>query len=543
MDDLLSEFLTETAESLEIVDAELVKLERDPNNKDTLGRIFRLVHTIKGTCGFLGLSRLEKVAHHAETVMGKFRDGVLEVTPPAVTLILESLDRIKAILAGLAEHQKEPEGDDTALIERLDRGARGEFDGAGASAPAVDTGIGRALKPGEVTLDELEAAFAAAPGPDEGSADPEVQEIPKAIERAEPSPAAASAPKPAPRAEEPRPDAEAAAKADAVAAQSIRVNVTVLEQLMTMVSELVLTRNQLLDMVRRLDDSEFKAPLQRLSNVTAELQESVMKTRMQPVGNAWSKLPRIIRDLSNELGKKIDLRMSGAETELDRQVLEMIKDPLTHMVRNSADHGLETIEERRAAGKPETGVIDLRAYHEGGHIIIEIADDGRGLDVAKIKAKALANGLATEAELAAMPEAQVHQFIFAAGFSTAAKVTNVSGRGVGMDVVRTNIDNIGGTVSLKSQYGKGSTFTIKIPLTLAIVSALIVGANGMRFALPQISVVELVRASNQGEHRIETINSTPVLRLRERLMPLVYLSDVLGQERGPIRPAARRSWS
>ena len=245
---------------------------------------------------------------------------------------------------------------------------------------------------------------------------------------------------------------------------------------MTMVSELVLTRNQLLEIVRRHEDSEFKVPLQRLSNVTAELQEGVMKTRMQPIGNAWQKLPRIVRDLATELGKDIELEMHGADTELDRQVLDLIKDPLTHMVRNSADHGLETPEERRLAGKPEKGTIRLSAYHEGGYIIIEISDDGRGLNTEKIKAKIVANGLASEVDAEKMTEAQIHKFIFAPGFSTAAAVTSVSGRGVGMDVVKTNIDQIGGTIDVKSVVGEGSCFTIKIPLTLAIVSALIVEA-------------------------------------------------------------------
>ena len=277
---------------------------------------------------------------------------------------------------------------------------------------------------------------------------------------------------------------------------------------MTMVSELVLTRNQLLEIVRRHEESEFKTPLQRLSNVTAELQEGVMKTRMQPIGNAWQKLPRIVRDLSNELGKQIELEMQGAETELDRQVLDLIKDPLTHMVRNSADHGLETPEQRRAAGKPEGGRIRLSAYHEGGHIIIQIADDGRGLDTARIKAKAIAQGLVSEAEAEKLTEAQIHKFIFAPGFSTAAKVTNVSGRGVGMDVVRNNIDQIGGTIDVKSVAGAGLSFTIKIPLTLAIVAALIVEAGGDRFAIPQLSVIELVRARSGSEHRIERIKDT-----------------------------------
>jgi two-component system, chemotaxis family, sensor kinase CheA len=314
---------------------------------------------------------------------------------------------------------------------------------------------------------------------------------------------------------------------DKVANQSIRVNVDTLEHLMTMVSELVLTRNQLLEISRRNEDTEFKVPLQRLSNVTAELQEGVMKTRMQPIGNAWQKLPRIVRDLSGELGKQIELEMHGADTELDRQVLDLIKDPLTHMVRNSADHGLETPAERSAAGKGEQGTIRLSAYHEGGHIIICIADNGRGLNTERIKAKALQNGLVSEAELEKMTEAQIHKFIFAPGFSTAAAITSVSGRGVGMDVVRTNIDQIGGTIDIKSVAGEGCSVTIKIPLTLAIVSALIVEAAGDRFAIPQLSVVELVRARANSEHRIERIKDTAVLRLRNKLLPLIHLKKLL----------------
>ncbi|MFB6465185.1 chemotaxis protein CheA, partial [Bradyrhizobium tunisiense] len=311
-----------------------------------------------------------------------------------------------------------------------------------------------------------------------------------------------------------------------IANQSIRVNVDTLEHLMTMVSELVLTRNQLLEISRRNEDTEFKVPLQRLSNVTAELQEGVMKTRMQPIGNAWQKLPRIVRDLSSELGKQIELEMHGADTELDRQVLDLIKDPLTHMVRNSADHGLETPAERLASGKGEQGTIRLSAYHEGGHIIICIADNGRGLNTEKIKAKAISSGLVTEAELEKMSEAQIHKFIFAPGFSTAAAITSVSGRGVGMDVVRTNIDQIGGTIDIKSVAGEGSSVTIKIPLTLAIVSALIVEAAGDRFAIPQLSVVELVRARANSEHRIERIKDTAVLRLRNKLLPLIHLKKL-----------------
>lgn len=501
MDDLLRDFLTESGESLTIVDGEMVKLEAEPNNKEVLQKIFRLVHTIKGTCGFIGLQRLEKVAHASENVLGKFRDGVLQVTPGAVTLIFESLDRIKEILAGIEQNESELPGDDSELIERL------EIVAAGGAPEASGGPVAEDVVAEAVAVEPV----AAAPEPVEAE---EAAPKPEASNKSVAVAAAAQG---------------GAAKAGevSVANQSIRVNVDVIEQLIVMVSELVLTRNQLLEMVRHSNDSEFKVPLQRLSNVTAELQESVMKTRMQPIGNAWAKLPRIVRDLGAELGKKIELQMHGAETELDRQVLELIKDPLTHMVRNSADHGLETPAERKATGKPEQGTINLRAFHEGGHIIVEIADDGKGLPVEKIKAKALANGLVSEADLARMSEAQIHRFIFHAGLSTAQKVTNVSGRGVGMDVVRSNIELIGGSIDLKSREGYGTTFTIKIPLTMAIISALIVGVQNMRFAIPQICVMELVRASDSSDTKIERINKTSVLRLRDRLLPLVRLSEVL----------------
>jgi len=524
MDDLLREFLTETNESLDVVDVELVRFEQEPNNAKILDNIFRLVHTIKGTCGFLGLPRLEALAHAAETLMGKFRDG-MAVTGGAVTLVLSTIDRIKQILGDLERNQQEPAGDDRDLIAQLEHMA---MQGAAVEAkPAVTTGslvyqvLERPLRPGEVSLDELERAFRETPGPQPA-----------------PAPAKPAAAPPGPRRES-KEEAGDDAKADSkIASQSIRVNVETLEHLMTMVSELVLSRNQLLEIVRRHEDSEFKVPLQRLSNVTAELQEGVMKTRMQPIGNAWQKLPRVVRDLATELGKEIELEMHGAETELDRQVLDLIKDPLTHMVRNSADHGLETPEDRRRAGKAEKGTIRLSAYHQGGYIIIEIADDGRGLDVERIKAKAVANGLAGEADVEKMTEAQIQKFIFAPGFSTAEKVTSVSGRGVGMDVVRNNIDQIGGTIDVRSAMGEGSSFTIKIPLTLAIVSALIVEAAGERFAIPQLSVVELVRAQSNSEHRIERIKDTPVLRLRNKLLPLVHLKTLLRMTDGGASEAA-----
>jgi two-component system, chemotaxis family, sensor kinase CheA len=527
MDDLLAEFLTETNEALDVTDVELVKLEQEPDNPDILGNIFRLVHTIKGTSGFLGLPRLETVAHAGEDVLGKIRDGEIDVSPDVITLVLEALDRIKEIVQGLGELETEPEGDDSEIVGRLRETAATAKAPAKAAEPAAAASATSEfddIKANE--LDALEAAFNDAPGPeDEASApDPEPESSKEVVAAKTTAVAKKKDPAAAKKAEK---------SGDSSSAnQTIRVSVDLLETLMTTVSELVLTRNQLMQLlrVREGSDSEFTVPLQRLSHVTTDLQEGVMKTRMQPIGNAWAKLPRIVRDLANDLGKKIEIEMIGAETELDRQVLELIKDPLMHMVRNSGDHGLESTEERIAAGKPETGTITLNAFHEGGHIIMRISDDGGGIDIDRVKQKALDNGIATEQELSSLSEQQALQYIFKAGFSTAKAVTSVSGRGVGLDVVRTNVEKIGGTVDAKSIAGQGTTFTIKIPLTLAIVSALIVGCAGERFAMPQISVVELVRASKESEHKIEVINETPVLRLRNRLLPLVDLRTILQLE-------------
>ncbi len=578
MDDLISEFLTETAESLDVIDAELVRFENNPEDRAILDNIFRLLHTVKGTCGFLGLPRLEAVAHAGETLLGKFRDGELKVSPPMVTLVLQAIDQIKELLEALEATGQEPAGEDSALIGRLEDASMGKLEGAEQAVPEKpenwDEDLGRELRPGEVSLADLEAAFnnaevdpGMAPEPvaeaapvehlGVGDFDPELgrelrpgevsaAELEAAFLNAEADPAVAPAAPVAPKAdfitddmsqEEALQSAMAELKGGADAnhgeggprvQQTVRVGVDVLEALMTTVSELVLTRNQLMQTVRGLEDDELKGPLQRLSAVTGELQDGVMKTRMQPIGDAWRKLPRIIRDVSTDLGKKIELVMEGQDTELDRQVLELIKDPLTHMVRNSADHGLEMPADRAAAGKPEKGTIKLSAYHEGGHIIIAISDDGKGLDTQRIGEKALEKGLTTHDELERMTEAQIHRFIFAPGFSTAAKVTNLSGRGVGMDVVRTNIEQIGGVVDVSSKAGRGSHFSIKIPLTLAIVSALIVGCDEERFAIPQLSVRELVRVGAGSEHSVENLHGAQVMRLRDRLMPIIDLHNVLG---------------
>jgi two-component system chemotaxis sensor kinase CheA len=515
VDDIVKEFIAETSEVLAALDNDLVLLESQAEDVALVARIFRAVHTIKGTCGFLGLNRLRNVAHATENVLDQLRRGELTASGEVVTAILGALDLLKAIVGALAATGTEGEGDDSAMIAALERILR-DVDGAPS-------------RPGDEMASLAEAGF---------GSDVSRPVDPQARTGFDPVPAEAELPHPATPAVAPEGGADKLAAQPGTTVQdagqeTIRVSLALLDTLMMSVSELVLTRNQIMQLVRNNRDTTLNGPLQRLNQVVSELQDDVMKTRMQPVGNAWSKLPRIVRDLARELDKRIELRMTGQETELDRQVLELIRDPLTHMVRNSCDHGLETRAERLAAGKNESGVIALHAYHEGGHIVIRLSDDGRGLDLDRIRAKVVERGLASAAELAGMSDAQVGNFIFRPGFSTAARVTDVSGRGVGMDVVRTNVERIGGTIELMTARGKGSTFTIKIPLTLAIVNALIVECDGQRYAVPQIAVSELVSAGGSGERRIEWIRNSAVLRLRERLLPLISLRDVLAGQGAP----------
>lgn len=578
MDDVINEFIAEAREGIEAVDAKLVRFEQTPDDPDLLGDIFRLIHSLKGGSGFLGLMRLQTVTHAAENVLGLYRDGTLAVDAASVTVILDAVDVVRNIIEGLADTGAEPEGDDRALIARLGRIHAGEA--------AVQTEPVAARRPllervgGEATLDAAcEGALAllvASPdtgplfaGVDLDRVQAEWREALCGVARATAAPGAlqgvlletfgealaahdaafvqavrqnlldleaeaeavetllAAAPSETVEGLEPsRADRAEPAKGP----QTIRVGVDTLEGLMTMVSELVLIRNQLIQTLRDQPETPFAGPLHRLNQVTSELQEGVMTTRMQPISGAWAKLPRLVRDLASDLGKRIDLIMTGEDTELDRQVMELIRDPLTHMIRNAADHGLETPDQRRAAGKPETGRITLSARHEGGAILIEMADDGRGLPAARIRAKALDVGLITPAQAAAMSDAEARQLIFLPGFSTAASVTAVSGRGVGMDVVRTNIEAIGGAVELTSVEGQGTRFTIRIPLTLSIIAGLVVECCGERFAMPQASIIELVSANGTAGRRIEQINGAEVLRLRDRLLPLVSLQALLGLE-------------
>lgn len=592
MDQVIQEFVAEAREGIEALDSKLVAFEQHPHDPELLGDIFRLIHTIKGTSGFLGLGRLQAVAHAGENVLGAFRDGTLEVSADAVSAVLQAVDVVRLVIDGIAADGVEPSGDDRLLIERLDRIFEGEAPPAPAAAgsastaslldrlggeatldAACESAIGTLIHDkeigphlAEVELDALQAMLrgglvAQARGTDpDGFAVALAQTLPRlpagegdrftsavrqgliALEADTAAVATilpesggghASATPPGPaeacaQSAQPEPGSVRSTPELETANQTIRVSVDVLENLMTMVSEMVLIRNQLIQTLRSVPDSPFAGPLHRLNQVTSELQEGVMTTRMQPISGAWAKLPRLVRDLASELGKQIELSTSGADTELDRQVLELIKDPLTHMIRNAADHGLETPAERLAAGKPATGRITLSARHEGGAIVVEMTDDGRGLNADRIRAKATANGLVSASQAAAMSDVEARQLIFLPGFSTAEQITSVSGRGVGMDVVRTNIEKIGGVIELSSAPGLGTRFVIRIPLTLSIISALIVESCGERFAMPQAAIIELVSAIGSEGRRIEQINGASVLRLRDRLLPLVSLQSMLG---------------
>ena len=524
MDDILQEFLAESWENLGQLDSEIVELEKDPQNAELIASIFRTIHTIKGTCGFLGLTNLGAVAHSAENVLGKMREGILDVSPGAISLVLEAIDKIKDLLQGLEATGEEPKTDHSSLTLMLDELADYATKSAAEAKSQESTAPvgGSTVEASSSGSQQLEQSVSVDQPP-----------IEKMNEPVAPTPSAESEPEstgitvPAAATEG---DVVAKSSKVSVADLSIRVNVHVVDSLMNMVGELVLTRNQLLQLARGDEESKYAAPIAHLNRVTTDLQEGVMKTRMQPIGNAWNKLPRLVRDLSQVTSKHIELVMTGAETELDRTVLDAIKDPLTHMVRNSADHGIEEPEVRKANGKPESGTIHLNAYHEGGHVIIEIEDDGAGISRDKVLQKAIAQGLIKEADATTVSDSHIYSMIFNAGFSTAETISSVSGRGVGMDVVRTQIEKIGGTVDLSSKIGKGTMVRIKIPLTLAIVSALVLESGGQPFAIPQLGVVELVRLSSEDRKKIETIHNKEVFRLRDRLLPLVHLNEVLELE-------------
>jgi two-component system chemotaxis sensor kinase CheA len=511
-DEVLKEFLVESLELLDKVERDLVALEKGAS-KDKLAAIFRGIHTIKGTCGFLGFGRLEALTHTGENLLGRLRDGKLEVHPDIVTALLAMTDAARTMTASIAATGAEGDGDYKDLIETLQSLLDSPPPGAVPATPPTD-------------------APATAPAAQPQAATPVAAPMPAAA----PAPAglvAAPAPPPPPP-PPPAPAADGEGDAGGPGAGKIRVDVGLLEKLMNLVGELVLTRNQMLQFTATLEDPGFLAASQRLNLITTELQEGVMKARMQPIDNVWSKFPRIVRDLAMTCKKKVRVEMEGRDTELDRTIIEAIKDPLTHLIRNAVDHGIEVPAKRLEAGKQEEGCLFLRAFHEGGQVNIEITDDGGGIDLERVRHKAVERNVATVESVARMTDRELTNLIFMPGFSTADKVTNVSGRGVGMDVVKTNIEKIGGTVDMSSAMGQGTTVKIKIPLTLAIIPALVVSCGGDRYAIPQVSLLELVRLEGQAAAKgIETIHGAPVYRLRGNLLPLVYLARQLQLDAKP----------
>lgn len=655
-DEIISEFLVEGRESLDQLDRDLVQLEDSPQERSILDRIFRHIHTLKGTCGFMGFSNLESLAHVGENLLSKLRDGEFAVTPEIITSLLQTVDAIREMMDHIDETGSDGDNSYDALKADLTRLLAGPgADAPTPPAPEPEPVVEATPEPAPASEPVVEAVVEAAPEPEPA---PEPAPEPEPVVEAAPEPTPAggdsikiallaelglddseinavlsgdgpeeAAPKPAPQAAakpaaaKPAPasvdinnlSGDPSALADAILAgatgsvggvmelskpkeeeidvnaavsallnetqgalapakaiaekaqddaeqimsapppkkaepskpssasesqrknrahENIRVDVTLLDTLMNLVGELVLIRNQIIQCTQGKEDSVLTGATQRLNLVTSDLQEGVMKTRMQPIGNVWSKFPRVVRDLAITCGKRVRVEMEGKETELDKSLIEAIKDPLTHLVRNSVDHGIEYPAKREKTGKNPEGVLQLRAYHEGGKVNIEIKDDGGGIPPAKIKAKAIEKGIITEEQANSMTAHEVVNLIFTPGFSTAEKITNVSGRGVGMDVVRSNIEKIGGAIEVQSVEGEGTTFRIKIPLTLAIVPALIVGSGDQRYAIPQVALQELVRLdAEEARKSVEYIQGTPVYRLRGRLLPLVFLSDTLGRPR------------
>jgi two-component system chemotaxis sensor kinase CheA len=490
MNEVIREFLIETHENLAQLDLDLVTLEKDPRERETLSRVFRTLHTIKGTAGFLGLGKLQTVAHAAENLLSRLRDGHLVFNPAIASALLEVVDAIRKMLQSVEADETDGVKDYSAVIEALERLRVAESESPPPLATGVEGAPGSPLPTGTDTHDRP------------------------------PQPSLTSTHPSAPDAGEIR--------AVAVTDSAIRVDVGLLDKLMTLVGELVLARNQVLQFSSSQENPSFLGTVQRLNLLTTELQAGVMKTRMQPISTIWTKFPRVVRDLALACGKQARLEMEGQDTELDKTIIEAIRDPLTHLVRNAVDHGIEAPAERLVRGKPSEGLLALHSFHEGGKVIIEITDDGGGIDPQRIRAKALQAKLVTAEQADRLNDRDLVNLIFLPGFSTADKVTQFSGRGVGMDVVRTNIEKIGGTVTIESRLHQGTTLKMKIPLTLAIIPALTVASAGDRYAIPQVSLLELVRLENEQAHRgIEQIQGAPVYRLRGNLLPLVHLNREL----------------
>ena len=511
MDAAISEFLVESDENLSQVERDLVDLEETPE-QDTLASIFRAIHTIKGTCAFLGYTKLESLAHTGETLLSLVRDGELSLTPDITSALLAMVDAIRQMLTNIEQAGNDGDEDYVDLKQRL----VALQSGSAPSVPQTEqsneaSGEEATATPDDhppVASESVDVSADAQHHESEQDASDDSQSVPKTETR-------------------PAGDVRGPSAVDS----SIRVDVGLLDKLMNMVGELVLTRNQILQSTTIQQDAGLLTSSQRLSLITTELQEGIMKTRMQPIGNIFSKFPRVVRDLALSCGKEARIEMEGKETELDKTLIEAIKDPLTHLVRNAVDHGLESPEVRQEHGKSPEGRVLLRAYHEGGQVNIEISDDGGGINSKRLAETAVKRGVITQDQVSRMNERELLNIIFLPGFSTAAAVTNVSGRGVGMDVVKTNIEKIGGTVDIQTKLGEGTTLKLKVPLTLAIIPALVVTTGSERFAIPQVSLLELVRLEgDQIKKSIDNIHGAPVCRLRGQLLPLVYLNKVVQLE-------------
>ena len=558
MKEIMEDFLIEAFELIEQIDHDLVELEANPEDLELLNRIFRVAHTVKGSSSFLNFDVLTELTHHMEDVLNKARKGELKITPDIMDVVLESVDMMKGLLESIRDN-----GSDSAagidiknICIRLTQISEGEAPSAAPEAPATPVKEPEPAATAEEAAPEVSDAELSKLSDSEVEAEIErLLKVRKAEDQArraskgiapkspeEIAPAASAAPAPAPK---PAPSRErdadkkvpAASSSSAVAQeQTIRVEVKRLDHLMNLIGELVLGKNRLLkiydDVEERYEGEKFLEELNQvvssLSLVTTDIQLAVMKTRMLPIAKVFNKFPRMIRDLSRDLGKQIDLEISGEETELDKSIVEEIGDPLVHIIRNSCDHGIEDPETRKAMGKPEKGLVQLKAYNEGNHIVVEIVDDGKGLDADMLKSKSIEKGIITEREADAMSEKEAFGLIFRPGFSTAAKVTNVSGRGVGMDVVKTNIEKLNGIIDIESEVGKGTVMKLKIPLTLAIIQSLLVGTQEEFYAIPLASVLETVRVPIDD---IYTIDGKNVLRLRDEVLSLVRLSDVFGVEK------------
>lgn len=542
MQEILEDFLVEAFELVEQIDHDLVELESNPEDLELLNRIFRVAHTVKGSSSFLNFDVLTKLTHHMEDVLNKARHGELKITPDIMDVVLESIDRMKTLLNSIRDN-----GNDTAIgmdigpiCSKLTAISEGEAPTSNKKieenkevkeekqepepTPEPDIDVSK-LNDSEVEA-EIERLLKVRKAEDQARrAQKKQQKSASSVSPNKPADTKTSAP-----AEKKVP---VTGSSGASMDQTIRVEVKRLDHLMNLIGELVLGKNRLLkiydDVEERYEGEKFLEELNQvvsqLSIITTDVQLAVMKTRMQPIAKVFNKFPRVVRDLSRELGKQIELEITGEETELDKSIVEEIGDPIMHMIRNSCDHGVEDPATRAASGKPEKGIVQLKAYNEGNHIVVEITDDGKGLDANALKYKAIEKNLISEREADQMSDKEAFALIFKPGFSTAAKVTNVSGRGVGMDVVKTNIEKLNGVIEIDSEVGKGSTFKLKIPLTLAIIQSLLVGTQEEFYAIPLASVLETVRVPIDDIYTIEGKN---VLRLRDEVLSLVRLSDVFG---------------